>query len=83
MYVPAQFAPGEEDVQRLLARHRAADLITAGPDGLEATMLPLFHDRDHGTLLGHLARNNDHWKRADGRQGLVIVRGPDSYISPT
>jgi transcriptional regulator len=83
VYVPAQFAPDEDDVQLLLARHRAADLITAGPDGLEATMLPFFHDRDEGTLLGHFARNNDHWKRADGQRGLVIVRGPDSYISPT
>jgi transcriptional regulator len=83
VYVPAQFAPDEDDVQLLLARHRAADLITAGPDGLEATMLPLLHDRDQGTLLGHFARNNDHWKRADGQRGLVIVRGPDSYISPT
>jgi transcriptional regulator len=46
-------------------------------------MLPLLYDRDHSTLLGHFARNNDHWKRADGQQGLVIVRGPDSYISPT
>jgi transcriptional regulator len=83
VYVPAQFSPTEEDVQHLLARHRAADLITAGPDGLEATMLPFLHDPDQGTLLGHFARNNDHWKRADGRHGLVIVRGPDSYISPT
>jgi transcriptional regulator len=83
VYVPTQFAPDEDDVQHLLARHGAADLITAGPNGLDATMLPFFHDRDHGTLLGHFARNNDHWKRADGRQGLVIVRGPDSYISPT
>lgn len=83
MYVPSQFAPAEDDVQHLLAHHRAADLITAGPDGLEATMLPLFFDRAQGALLGHFARNNDHWKRADGQQALVIVRGPDSYISPS
>jgi transcriptional regulator len=81
--VPAQFAPDEDDVRQLLAHHAAADLITAGPDGLEATMLPLLHDRDKGTLLGHFARNNDHWKRADGQRCLVIVRGPDSYITPS
>jgi transcriptional regulator len=83
VYVPTHFAPDEADVQRLLARHRAADLITSGPNGLEATMLPLLHDPGQGTLLGHFVRNNDHWKRADGRKCLVIVRGPDSYISPT
>src|SRR5690606_40786098 len=37
VYVPAHFAPDDADVQELLARHRAADLITVGPEGLEAT----------------------------------------------
>jgi transcriptional regulator len=83
VYVPTHFAPEDHDVQNLLARHGAADLITAGPNGLEATMLPFVHDRDRDRLLGHFARNNDHWKRADGVHGLVIVRGPDSYISPS
>lgn len=83
MYVPTHFAPDDRDVQRLLAHHGAADLVTHGPDGLEATMLPFVHDVERGTLVGHFARNNDHWRRADGRRGLVIVRGPDSYISPS
>lgn len=83
MYVPAHFAPEDEDVRELLARHGAADLITDGSEGLEATMLPFVYDADRGALLGHFARNNDHWKRADGRRGLVIVRGPDFYVSPS
>ncbi|WP_224392296.1 FMN-binding negative transcriptional regulator [Pseudonocardia sp. ICBG1293] len=83
MYVPAHFAPTDEDVRQLLDRPGAADLVTAGPEGLDATLLPFVHDRGRGSLLGHLARNNDHWTRADGRQGLVIVRGPDSYVSPS
>ncbi len=61
----------------------AADLVTSGPDGPEATLLPFVHDRDRGALLGHFARNNDHCERAHGQRGLVIVRGPDSYISPS
>ncbi|MCO1656318.1 FMN-binding negative transcriptional regulator [Pseudonocardia humida] len=83
MYVPAHFAPHDDHVRELLTHHGAADLITTGPDGLEATMLPFVHDRERGTLLGHFARNNDHWTRVHGQRCLVIVRGPDSYISPS
>jgi transcriptional regulator len=45
-------------------------------------MLPFFYDRERGTLQGHFARNNDHWRRVDGREALVIVRGPDAYVTP-
>jgi transcriptional regulator len=83
MYVPAHFAPDDEAVHELLAQHGAADLITATPDGLAATMLPFVYDREHGTLLGHFARNNDHWRQPVIGDALVIVRGPDSYISPS
>ncbi|MDT5152692.1 MAG: transcriptional regulator [Mycobacterium sp.] len=82
MYVPTHFAPDDEAVHELLSHHGAADLVTAGPDGLEATMLPFFYDRERGTLQGHFARNNDHWRRVDGREALVIVRGPDAYVTP-
>ncbi|MCV7423869.1 FMN-binding negative transcriptional regulator [Mycobacterium yunnanensis] len=82
MYVPTHFAPDDDDVHELLSRNAAADLVTAGPDGLEATMLPFVYDRERRTLEGHFARNNDHWRHADGREALVIVRGPDSYVTP-
>lgn len=83
MYIPTHFAPDDEAVHELLSQHGAADLVTAGPDGLESTMMPFFYDRERGTLAGHFARNNDHWRRVDGRDALVIVRGPDAYVSPT
>jgi transcriptional regulator len=83
MYVPSAFAPTDDDVEALLLRHRAADLVTAGPDGLTATMLPFLYDPARRTLRGHLARNNDHWRTADGAAALVIVRGPDAYVSPS
>ena len=38
---------------------------------------------EHGALLGHLARNNDQWARPPLGEALVIVRGPDAYISPS
>ena len=83
MYVPSAFAPTDEAVRDLLLRHRAADLVTSGPDGLTATMLPFLYDEERRTLRGHLARNNDHWRSADGAAALVIVRGPDAYVSPS
>jgi len=83
MYVPAHFAATDEDVRELLANHGAADLVTATADGLVATLLPFVYDASRHALLGHVARNNDQWQRPVLGEALVIVRGPDAYISPS
>ena len=86
MYVPAHFAVADQQVHELLHHHGAADLVTATEDGLVATFLPFVFDPavgDHGALLGHVARNNDQWRRPAIGKSLVIVRGPDAYISPS
>ncbi|MBJ7340647.1 FMN-binding negative transcriptional regulator [Mycolicibacterium sp.] len=83
MYVPNHFAPDDEAVHELLSRNGAADLVTVGPMGLEATLLPFVYDRARATLQGHFARNNEHWRHVDGREALVIVRGPDYYVTPS
>lgn len=81
MYVPAHFAMTEPEVAQLLAEAATADLISPTDDGLLATFLPVLYDPVAGSLLGHVARNNPHW-RAAGGQSLAIVRGPDAYVSP-
>ncbi|MGI8665749.1 MAG: FMN-binding negative transcriptional regulator [Jatrophihabitans sp.] len=84
MYVPAHFASTEAEVAELLASTAAVDLITPGPDGLLATLLPMLHDPGAGSLIGHVARNNPHWRAAAGAgDSLAIVRGPDAYVSPS
>ena len=86
MYVPSDFAVDEPTVRELLDNHGAADLVTATADGLVATLLPFVYDSDageHGALLGHLARNNDQWRQPVLGEALVIVRGPDAYVSPS
>src|SRR5919202_3080679 len=86
MYVPAAFAMSDEEVRALLARHGAADLVTSTSQGLLATMLPFVFDPDageRGALLGHVARNNPQWREAVTGEALVIVRGPDAYVSPS
>ena len=86
MYIPAHFAADDATVRELLAKHGAADLITQTTDGLLATMLPFAYDPaagEHGTLYGHVARNNDQWRKPALGESLAIVRGPDAYVSPS
>jgi transcriptional regulator len=86
MYVPAHFAADDAAARELLATHGAADLVTATPQGLLATLLPFVYDPavgDHGVLLGHVARNNEQWRQPVLGEALVIVRGPDAYVTPS
>jgi transcriptional regulator len=90
VYVPAHFAPPDDDsIRDLLRHHGAADLVTSTGDGLVATLLPFIYDEpaaeggDQGRLLGHVARNNDQWRLPALGEVLVIVRGPDAYVSPS
>jgi transcriptional regulator len=85
MYRPRAFA--RDDLEQLygaLGRAGLATVVTTGPGGMIASHVPLLLDREageHGALLGHVARANPQW-RAPG-PALVIVQGPDAYISPS
>jgi transcriptional regulator len=86
MYIPRHFAAEPADVRELLENHGAADLVTSTERGLLCTLLPFVHDPDagpNGSLLGHVARNNEQWAVPALGEALVIVRGPDAYISPS
>jgi transcriptional regulator len=83
MYVPTHFAASDADVAELLGSLSAADLVTPTSAGLVATFLPLLHDAERGSLVGHVARNNDHWRVEPLGESLVVVRGPDAYVSPS
>jgi transcriptional regulator len=81
MYVPAHFAAPDDALDQLLAAPGAVDLVSSTADGLTATTLPMLHDPVAGTLAGHVARTNPQWRESVG-DVLVIVRGPDAYVSP-
>jgi transcriptional regulator len=83
MYIPAHFAASSEAVTDLLVNHGAADLVTVTSDGLLATMLPFVFEPAVPALLGHVARNNDQWRKPATGESLAIVRGPDAYVSPS
>lgn len=85
MYLPKHFQADPRQTRELLSGIRAADLVSPTADGLFATFLPLLYDEAAeglGSLVGHVARKNDHWRLAPSGESLVIVHGPDAYISP-
>jgi transcriptional regulator len=86
MYVPKPFVPDETAVRELLTNHGASDLITMTEQGPLATLLPFDYDPDtgeHGALIGHMARSNDQLERPVRGEAMVIVRGPEAYITPS
>jgi transcriptional regulator len=82
VYVPAHFAAPDDALAQLLAAPGAVDLVSSTPGGLTATTLPMLYDPQAHTLTGHLARTNPQWRDTVG-EVLVIVRGPDAYVSPS
>lgn len=83
MYVPQAMRLEREQAWELIERYGFAALV--GTD-LQATHLPLLLERsegEQGTLYGHFARANPHWRTLDGSRALAIFSGPHAYISPT
>lgn len=85
VYVPRHFAMSDEAVRDLLTAAETADVVTPHVDGLHATFLPMLYDpepRPYGRLLFHAQKNNPQVREAITGPGLVIVHGPDHYVSP-
>ena len=83
MYVPRfNTLTDDAEVRRLVATVGAGELITAGPDGYpSATRLPLVWDGDQ--VLLHMAWANPHWRSiAAATPALLVVTGPEAYVSP-
>lgn len=83
MYVPA-FAHIDEDHARgIVATVGSGWLVTATSDlQPAATLMPiLWHD---DRIIAHMAKANPHWRTiSDGAPALLIVTGPEAYISPS
>ena len=94
MFVPHHFhLEDREAIAEILRDFNFALLVTAGPEGLEATHLPLLHEPEtkgegFGHLLGHLARGNGQCRAIErlaqaGGEALAVFQGPHAYVSPT
>jgi transcriptional regulator len=87
MYIPKAFAVLDRDaLHDFIEAHSFATLVTTRDRAPFATRLPLILAREasaHGTLIGHVARANPHWRSFDGHsQALAMFDGPHAYISP-
>ncbi|MDR1791687.1 MAG: FMN-binding negative transcriptional regulator [Propionibacteriaceae bacterium] len=83
MYTPKHYKMSDEAVMELLNRPQSGDLVTQGPNGIVSTYTPFIYEPKEGelgSLLGHLAWVNDAWKHT-GKEVLVILHGPEAYIS--
>ena len=88
MYVPAHFNEDRIGVLHDLMRATGlATLVSMTAEGLIASHAPMMIDpapAPYGTLVGHLAKANQHARSADPCvQTLVIFQGPDGYITPS
>ena len=88
MYIPAHFREADPDRLESLMDHYAFATLVSQMDGLPyATHLPLLlaaGEGPQGTLYGHLARANPHWRAlAAGGPALAVFMGPHAYVSGT
>lgn len=82
MYTPASMEMDELEARSLVDTVGSGWLVTTGPDGAPvATLLPILWRGDR--VIAHLAKANSHWRDLDGARALLIVGGPDAYVSPS
>jgi transcriptional regulator len=86
MYRPTHFEEDRTEVlHALIAAHPLGQLVTHGPDGLDANPIPFELDATagaHGLLRAHVARANPVWQQAGESEVLVIFQAAQGYISP-
>lgn len=83
MYTPHPFAETDlAELDRLIARDAFTTLVTVADGVVCISHLPVLYLRngDRIELRGHWARPNPQWRHAGS--ALVIVHGPQAYVSP-
>jgi len=87
MYLPSAFREDRLDLQHELIRERPLGLlVTAGPAGLLANLVPFLiyaEEGKFGTLRAHVARANAQWRELSlVSECMVVFQDPGGYITP-
>ncbi|HTP53322.1 MAG TPA: FMN-binding negative transcriptional regulator [Anaeromyxobacteraceae bacterium] len=88
MYLPTHFHEKRLSVlHEAIERSGLSTLVSLGPDGMDASHVPMLLDRGAGplgTLRGHVARANPQWRSVTADvAALAIFLGPDAYVTPS
>ena len=87
LYLPQAFEPAERAAAaRLMHDHPFATLCTPAVPEPHLSHVPLLLQpscEPHGTLIGHVARANPHWRHLAGAESIAIFHGPHAYVSPS
>ena len=76
MYVPASFGVSDQGIlDAFIRRYAFATLVTSSSGGLIASHIPIMLRRNEGrgSLVGHVARANDHWRELGGSQDSLAI----------
>ena len=85
MYEPVHFrVEDHETLVAFIGAHPLGLLVIAREGRASADAIPFIFEAGGsvGRLRAHVARANPLWRDADGREALVVFRGPDHYVSP-
>ncbi|MCV0396527.1 MAG: FMN-binding negative transcriptional regulator [Rhizobiaceae bacterium] len=90
MYQPPHHRETRPEVMHDLIRtHPLGLLVSNGPEGPVADLLPFLLDAGegpHGRLRAHLSKANAHWGLLEAQSRLTVLavfRGADTYITPS
>lgn len=84
MYVPKLYAVNDlKEVHAFLKAHPFGTVVTYDGQKPIATHVPLrFHEEDgRAWFTTHVAKNNPQWRTIEGQTVLLIIQGPDAYVS--
>jgi len=87
LYMPPHFRVDDRAaLARFMDENGFATLVSHAAGGLSVSHVPLLVEAEGDALrlLGHVARNNDHWRALEAAaEVLAIFHGPHAYVSPT
>lgn len=75
------------DLRKMIAvikQYPLAMLLTVHEQKVQTTHLPFIYNKERGTLVAHLDKNNPQLAQlCNGNTVTVVFKGPDTYISPS